>query len=173
MRPTELLKNEHQVLLIALDALDHLEQALAYGGGSFPGEMVGRILDFMTVYADQFHYYKEEQLLIPRLELRGMTAADGPIGLVRQEHAMARHRVAQALKLLPAAAKGDARAQVDLRRFLVSTVNLLRAHIGMEELIFLRQADLHLLKSFLLILHDAPLRGPIVSFCEGCLVSPH
>jgi len=105
VRPTEILKNEHQVLLIALDAIDHLEQALAQGG-PFPGALVGRILDFMTVYAEKYHYFKEEQLLLPRLERRGMSAAGGPIGLIRQEHAMGRHRTAQALKLLPAGGQG-------------------------------------------------------------------
>lgn len=144
-RAISTLVKEHgdieQVLTAAEKVLDALEK-----GAEFPTKLIGKILKFLGIYANDFHTCHEE-IMIPMLEEKGMTQKGSAIGLVRQEHAMAEFRVRNAGELLPAARKGDKEAQANIRQRLADYCVLLRNHIYMENKYFFREAELCLTKS--------------------------
>lgn len=85
MTAIDILKNEHRVIEQALRCLDavadkwNLKSELATISAR-------KALDFLRHFADGSHHHKEEQLLFPKLESRGIANDGGPIGLLMSEH---------------------------------------------------------------------------------------
>lgn len=67
MKATDLLKEEHQIILKALKILDALCRALEKGQ-KVPFIHLEQIMNFMTVYTSQYHHGKEENILLPYLD---------------------------------------------------------------------------------------------------------
>jgi hemerythrin-like domain-containing protein len=89
MKVVETLKHEHRVIehgLAVLEAIaDRLEREEAV-----PQERVAALLGFFRDFADGCHHAKEEGLLFPELEAKGMPREEGPIGVMLQEHEQGR-----------------------------------------------------------------------------------
>ena len=143
MRLTELLMDEHQIILRVLDVIEKVDDAIEQGA-PLDGDLIDRILDFASGFADRFHHQKEEDLLIPVLEAHGMSHQGSAIGLVLQDHGMARYRIKKAREALPLAVKGDEEALEYLRNLLRMYARLVRNHIHMEDRLFFKQADQYL-----------------------------
>lgn len=85
MNAIDILKHEHRVIEQALRCLDgvidkwNLKSILAT-------ESARKVVDFLRHFADDSHHYKEEKLLFPMLEGRGITTVDGTLGLLMSEH---------------------------------------------------------------------------------------
>lgn len=84
------------------------------------------ILDFIKTFADTCHHGKEEGVLFPLLEKRGIPKEGGPIGMMLQEHGVSRGYVKAAVVV---SQKGDAKTALEN---LLSYVQLLREHIDKE-----------------------------------------
>ena len=79
---TEVLKQEHRVIENVLDALERLAKA-AETSALAEWE---KAIDFARNFADKCHHLKEENLLFPALEERGIPREGGPIGMMLAEH---------------------------------------------------------------------------------------
>lgn len=140
MTPTDELKHEHQIILIALDAMEREMQRIQ-AGGPVPEERIGQMIGFVQNFADRCHHAKEETLLFTRMQERGMPANGGPIGVMLQEHDDGRRLVRTAAQALPGAGAGDADARATLAANLLAYVRMLRLHIDKEDHVLYPMAD--------------------------------
>ena len=139
MRATQLLVEEHQIILRALGVLEVLAHR-AEQGAEVPAQAVGDTLEFLTQFADVHHHHKEEEILFPALEEAGFPRDAGPVGVMLEEHAQGRALVAA----LRAAAPGAAGDPAGRRQFATTAhayTALLSAHIDKENHILFPMAD--------------------------------
>ena len=121
--PTDVLRDEHRVILTALTTLDAAAGRLA-AGRALPEGWWERIIAWLRAFADKNHHAKEEASLFPALVKAGVPAEGGPIAVMLEEH-----REGRALILTMATAPtpaARARAAQDY-------VRLLRDHIAKED----------------------------------------
>ncbi len=137
MTATETLKQEHQVILLVLDAAEREVQSIQ-AGGTVHADTVAEMVDFFRNFADTCHHAKEEKLLFVKMQERGMPADSGPIAVMLQEHDQGRRLVRAVAGALPAT---DPEAVATVRDSLQAYAALLRAHIAKEDNILYPMAD--------------------------------
>jgi hemerythrin-like domain-containing protein len=116
-----ILRDEHRIILRALDALEVAARRLR-AGTALPDGWWREIADWLAAFADRTHHAKEERALFPAMVAAGLPSGDGPIGTMLAEHVEGR-------ALLRAMADADAGGRADAaERYL----DLLRAHIDKE-----------------------------------------
>jgi hemerythrin-like domain-containing protein len=135
--PTEVLKAEHRVIEKVLDALERLAGAPA-NSALDPWAMV---IDFLRNFADKCHHLKEEKLLFPALEERGVPREGGPIGMMLAEHEEGRGYVRAMAAALESASANPVEALAVLKREAVAFIRLLREHIVKEDEVLFEMAD--------------------------------
>lgn len=140
MLPTEILKNEHQLILMVLDAAER-EAALIANGGRVDAARLEQIVDFVRQFADRCHHAKEEDLLFVRMGEKGFPVDGGPVGVMLHEHEVSRSYVATLADSIAAAAGGEARARARVTESLAAYAALLRQHISKEDNILYPMAD--------------------------------
>ena len=126
---TGALRDEHRVILKALDVLEAATDRLA-AGSAIPEAAWSALLDWCVRFADARHHAKEERLLFPALEAGGL-GSGGPIAVMLEEHEMGRRLVRGMRGGGPQSRAADARAYIDL----------LRAHIEKENEVLFEIAD--------------------------------
>ncbi|MGH7770021.1 MAG: hemerythrin domain-containing protein [Candidatus Binatia bacterium] len=137
---TEALKAEHRVIEKVLDALEKLARTAE---SSVLADWA-KAIDFARNFADQCHHLKEEKLLFPALEERGIPREGGPIGLMLAEHEEGRGYVRAMAAALEAAAQDPQEligARTTLRRKADAYIRLLREHIQKEDDVLFMLAD--------------------------------
>jgi len=84
----EILSGEHRVIEKVLTVLVGEAKKLAEVGekGKESRERVVKSLDFLVTFMDKCHNMKEEKVLFPKLEQRGIPRQGGPIGVMLMEH---------------------------------------------------------------------------------------
>lgn len=89
MKALDLLKQEHDVIERVLDLL---QQAVARveTGRLIPDGFQPWAVQFFRQFADRCHHGKEEEILFPLLEQRGIARDGGPIGVMLNEHVIGR-----------------------------------------------------------------------------------
>jgi hemerythrin-like domain-containing protein len=136
-KATDLLSDEHRVIERALAVLQKLtirpvEKSL---------DCWEKMLDFFSHFADQCHHFKEEQVLFPAMEERGIPRDGGPIGMILMEHEEGRGLVRL---MLAAIALMETKNEVP-KEILVDKakayVQLLKDHIQKEDEILFKIAD--------------------------------
>jgi hemerythrin-like domain-containing protein len=140
MTPTETLKHEHEVILLVLEAARREVQSIEKTG-KVRAATVEKMVDFFREFADHCHHAKEEKLLFPAMQRRGMPAQSGPIGVMLHEHDQGRGRIAAIAGALPEAAKNQATAAQSVKENLSAYADLLEAHIDKENTILFVMAD--------------------------------
>lgn len=138
--PTRILRDQHQNILKVADVL---EEILAHE--PHPGQLDFDALDdcvsFIRLYADALHHGKEEALLFPELEERGMPHDSGPIGVMLQEHQQGRAYARAMADALPSARQGEEEALRILGHAAHGYADLIRAHIMKEDNVLFDMAD--------------------------------
>jgi hemerythrin-like domain-containing protein len=89
MKSTELLKAEHVVIEKALDTLQLAVERINSGQPIPDGFQVWAV-EFFRTFADRCHHAKEEDCLFPVMQRRGILCEGGPIGVMLDEHTLAR-----------------------------------------------------------------------------------
>ncbi len=140
MRPTDILTDEHKVILMVCDAAEREAQSIR-AGGAVDGERVAKMVDFFRSFADNCHHAKEEGHLFVKMGERGFPSDFGPVGMMLHEHRQSRANVAAVADNLKAAAAGDAAAVATVSDNLVAYASLLRAHIYKEDNILYPMAN--------------------------------
>ena len=138
--PTTVLREEHQVILKVLDSLEQvLDRSSAANAQNV--ETLAKYASFFRLFADACHHGKEEDLLFPELEARGIPREGGPIGVMLAEHEQGRAFVRQMHEALPGARAGEAAALDALVSAGRDFIDLLRQHIQKEDDILFMMAD--------------------------------
>jgi hemerythrin-like domain-containing protein len=140
MFATEILRKEHDAILKMLDALDQTSVQLL-SGASVQSSTLQDLLEFFQLFADRCHHGKEEDLLFPLLERRGIPRERGPIGVMLSEHDQGRELIQQ---MKAAAAEYEKEPQAAGKRWSEAAriySQLLREHIMKENNVLFRIAE--------------------------------
>lgn len=140
MRATQDLIAEHEAVLLALDLLARVEDALGAGRADAP-QHLQELLDFLTGFVDLCHHGKEEDVLFPELERRGVPREGGPIGVMLAEHEAGRGHVRAMADGLARLRAGEPSAVDAIRQHAAAYRALLRSHIGKENGVLFPMAD--------------------------------
>ena len=138
--PSAVLKTEHRVILRVVDVLERLVIRSQRGDG-FEGDAFQQCVEFFRFFADACHHAKEEELLFPALEARGIPRENGPIGCMLEEHTLARGFTKDMGEALDERDRDDAGAE---QRFIAAAreyIALLRAHINKEDNVLFNMGD--------------------------------
>ncbi|MBI4303858.1 MAG: hemerythrin domain-containing protein [Chloroflexi bacterium] len=142
MRPTEILKKEHQDVLQKLDAMeeviDHLDQK---------EKISAKLRDLTSFFNTDFwvHFAKEEEALFPEIE-RFIPRDAGPLGVMLAEHDDLRKTNTEVQKAVASylnhADSDETRKTIG--KFGTHFIGVLRDHIYKEDNILFHMADMHL-----------------------------
>lgn len=134
---TQILRKEHDTILEMLDALEAAANRID-AGNSVPQSFLADFHEFFSLFADRCHHGKEEDLLFPLLERKGVPRVGGPVGCMLAEHDEGRGFVKIMARNAELCAKGDLQARKSWTAAARSYANLLRNHIWKEnEILFL------------------------------------
>ena len=120
--PTDILRDEHRVILGALTTLERAAERLA-AGHTLPEGWWDLTLEWLRAFADRNHHAKEEKLLFPAMVRAGVPAEDSPLSVMVEEHLQGR-------ALIRAMVSEDTAQRVATAR---QYVQLLRDHIAKED----------------------------------------
>lgn len=140
MKPTRELIAEHDGVLLALQILEKVETALAANDAQAV-EDLDQLLDFLRVFVDRCHHGKEEDVLFPELERRGVKRDGGPIGVMLMEHEAGRGHVRAMSEGLDRLRRADAGAVTAILERARAYRELLQGHIHKENTILFPMAD--------------------------------
>jgi len=139
MRATQLLMEEHEIILRGLRVLEALA-AKAARGDPVPAQAVDALLAFLTEFADAHHHGKEEAILFPALEEAGFPRDAGPVGVMLDEHVQGRGLIS-ALREAASRASGIPDARARFAAAARAYGQLLSAHIEKENHVLFPMAD--------------------------------
>jgi hemerythrin-like domain-containing protein len=137
---TTQLRNDHDAILQMLDAIEEQASTIASGTAPKPETLSG-VVEFIRVFADRCHHGKEEDLLFPLLESKGMPRGGGPIAVMLMEHDQGRAFVAEMAKFAQDYAAGNAGSGSRWAEAARGYAALLRAHIAKENNILFMMAE--------------------------------
>lgn len=116
----EELRSDHQIILTQLDDLEAVINQPAVDH-----QKVEEFLHFTETFAEP-HHQKEEQVLFPALEKKGMPREGGPIGMMLWEHTAKREYLAKMREAL------KENNEDKLKENTQAMIALLREHIFKE-----------------------------------------
>jgi hemerythrin-like domain-containing protein len=137
---TGVLRDEHQRILMVMRVLGRMLDA-GEKGGAWDFDGIGDCVTFFRLFADACHHGKEEDLLFPELEARGIPREGGPIGVMLYEHQLGRGFVRAMKENLGPARDGDKGALSRLAAAGHNFIDLLTQHIHKEDHILFNMAD--------------------------------
>ncbi len=98
---------------------------------------VDKAVDFIRTYADRTHHGKEEDILFRDLGKKNLSASDRKVmDQLIEEHVFGRKTTKALVEANTRYRNGDAKAIVDITRFLTTLVDFYPKHIEKEDKIF-------------------------------------
>jgi hemerythrin-like domain-containing protein len=137
---TELLRHDHDAILKMLEATEVVAGRLDQGQ-HVREEILQNLLEFFSLFADKCHHGKEEALLFPMLEKKGIAVAGGPIGVMLAEHEQGRALIKQMSDAVAAYPLSPADAGRRWSTAARGYAELLRSHIFKENNILFMMAE--------------------------------
>ncbi len=137
---TQVLRQEHDAILLVLEACEESARRLAAGKAVAPHLLEG-MLEFFRLFADRCHHGKEEDLLFPMLERKGMPRQMGPIGVMLTEHDQGRAFIRQMAQAATDYKSGKAEATSRWMEAAHAYCGLLREHIAKENEVLFVMAE--------------------------------
>ncbi len=137
---TEILRQEHEAILGMLGATEEVGRLLGNHERVEP-QVLDNLLEFFRLFADRCHHGKEEDLLFPLLEKKGMPRDGGPIGVMLMEHDQGRGLVGQMATAGKEYANGDSEAGLRWAAAAANYAGLLREHIAKENEVLFVMAE--------------------------------
>lgn len=139
-RPSVVLRAEHLTILRVIEILGRLVTRSEQGKG-FERLAFERCVEFFRLFADACHHAKEEDLLFPLLEARGIPREGGPIGVMLYEHGLARQYTKEMADALDALGDGEENAESRFHAAAYEYIDLLRNHIHKEDNVLFEMGD--------------------------------
>ncbi|MBI1749379.1 MAG: hemerythrin domain-containing protein [Acidobacteria bacterium] len=137
---TAMLRQDHDAILKMLDATEQVAGQLR-SGKQVASDILSGLLEFFQLFADRCHHGREEDLLFPLLESKGMPRAGGPIGVMLHEHDLGRDLIRQMKESGQAYGGGDTAAGARWAVAAMGYAPLLREHIFKENNILFMMAE--------------------------------
>lgn len=137
---TEVLRQEHEVILSVLDAVEKTAASVEKGL-EVPPHQLTETVEFLKLYADRQHHGKEEDLLFPELGMKGMPSNGGPIAVMLMEHQIGRSHIARMSEAAEVYQNGDRTAGAEWADAALDYVSLLREHIAKENNVLFVMAE--------------------------------
>jgi hemerythrin-like domain-containing protein len=134
------LRREHDAILQVLEVAEEAARRLDRGE-DVPADTLAGLLEFLRLFADRCHHGKEEDLLFPLLEKKGLPRAGGPIGVMLDEHEHGRALIRQMAESAEAYARGDSVARHRWAEAARGYIDLLRQHIHKENNVLFMLAE--------------------------------
>ena len=130
--PIQQLTHEHHHILQVVHGLSAIDQELAAGNRPDPARL-RTIVAFMREFADQCHHAKEEAILFPAMEDKGVPHGGCPLEALRREHVLGRERVGALAAAIDALERGDNDAAAALHGAIAALQQLYPNHIWKED----------------------------------------
>ncbi len=130
--PVELLEAEHRVIQKVVAGMAVLADKLD-GGEDLDVPLLENIVEFLRTFADRCHHGKEEALLFPALERRGVPAHGCPLGGLTMEHQKGRLMVEAFAEAIRGYAEGESAARENLVMSLRALTAFYPNHIWKED----------------------------------------
>ncbi len=140
MTPTEILIDEHRLILRVLEHLEEGADRLD-SGDNITAEFFLDAAEFVAGFADKCHHGKEEDILFVALTARDMPQDSGPVAVMLHEHDEGRRYTAGFRSAAEQMKEGDESAIADVVRNVFDYVNLLRTHIFKEDNVLFPMAE--------------------------------
>lgn len=137
--PTQILKDEHTLILQALDGLERKLAALEAGAAP-DRTYFEKAVKFIRTFADECHHGKEEDLLFKTMVDRGFPLQGGPIAVMLSDHEAGRAYIREMAEA-SAAVGQDPAAAGKIVRSGRAYIQMLRPHIDKENMILYAMAD--------------------------------
>ncbi len=137
---TQVLRQEHEAILKMIGAAEEAAGRLERSE-TVRQETLANILEFFRVFADQCHHGKEEELLFPLLESKGLPRDGGPTGVMLAEHEQGRELIREMSAAAEAYATNPSEAGPRWAEAAKGYAALLRAHIFKENNVLFRMAE--------------------------------
>jgi hemerythrin-like domain-containing protein len=139
------LREEHGLIDRVLGALRTCAAGL--GSGRATAEDAFALLQFLELYAGQWHHSREEEVLFPALKAEVMVPGDrGPVAVLLEDHRVLERSLAE-MRIALAAAD-----HVVFERLAIDYSRALWAHIDVENSVLLPESEIQLRRA-----HAAPL----------------
>ncbi len=139
-RPSTVLKNEHQIILRVIAVLNKLV-TLSESEDQFETDALSQCVVFFKLFADACHHAKEEDLLFPLLEARGIPRDGGPIGVMLHEHNIARQLTAQMADAINIVRNDEPNGREQFHTAAHQYIELLTNHISKEDNVLFNMGD--------------------------------
>jgi len=140
MTPTQILSDEHRLILAVLDSLEEAASRLDSGNAVSP-EFFLDAADFIQGFADKCHHAKEEDILFAAMTAGGMPQDSGPVAVMLHEHDEGRRFTAAFRSAAAQMKEGDDSTIADVVCNAFDYVNLLREHIMKEDHVLFPMAE--------------------------------
>jgi hemerythrin-like domain-containing protein len=137
---TAVLRKEHEAILKMLAVTEEVARRLE-GREQIGSETLANLLEFFRLFADKCHHGKEEDLLFPELEKKGMPRTGGPIWVMLAEHEPGRKLIQQMAEATQAYPNQPETAGAAWAQAARGYVALLRAHIDKENNVLFVMAE--------------------------------
>jgi hemerythrin-like domain-containing protein len=141
MKAIQDLRMEHDAVRLTLRVLERIAQRIEQTGTPDDPQHVDHLLEFFTVFVDQCHHGKEEELLFPAMEQAGVARDRGPIGVMLREHELGRECVKKMKDAFSRVKAGDPRAGADFTLSARDYIALLNQHIDKENNVLFPMAE--------------------------------
>ena len=139
-KPSQILESEHRIIEKVLGAMARLTETLETNRPAFSKDITA-LAEFMRTFADQCHHGKEEKLLFPILERKGVPVSGCPLGMLINEHARGRVLVNALFEAAAAHAAGSPEAKSSLLASMKGLLDLYPNHIWKEDYLLFPLTD--------------------------------
>lgn len=140
MTATEVLKHEHQAILIVIAAAEK-EVASIKETGKMHANTVRQMADFLRNFVDRCHHSKEEKHLFAAMHAHGMPTTSGPLAVMLHEHEQGRAHVRAITEAVGQTGSPSAANVRKVGDELSAYAALLRGHIDKENNVLYPMAD--------------------------------
>lgn len=140
MKATQQLIEEHQGISMMLVILEEISRRLE-SGEEVNVDHFPQILEFLTVFVDQCHHVKEEELLFPEAEKISTTDERELIQILLKEHEVGRSLIKDLKEGTGKYIQGDIKAKDEIVESSLAYSDLLKRHIGRENNLFFPGVD--------------------------------
>jgi hemerythrin-like domain-containing protein len=110
-------------------------------GQHVPADALSQLVDFISLFADRYHHGKEEALLFPALERKGIKHEGGPLGVIEHQHEVERTLTAEMRTAIHGYRDIDPESRDNFVDAARRYTDHLIGHIEKEEGILFRIAD--------------------------------
>lgn len=139
-RGTEVLMTEHRAIERVLEVLEKMMD-IYETEDRLDVRTLSDIVDFLRNFADGCHHAKEEKLLFPTLNSKGMSFETGPVAVMMHEHVNGRGYIRGMASGMEKLDQEPAKAKKEIMENARSYIDLLRQHIFKEDNILFPMAD--------------------------------